>query len=328
MDLFNLSSAQKMLLFSEIENPHNDSFYLAFRKNYDLDDFENGDGSIENPFEIGTKEQLYSLMLRIRKGIPLDDGSNYMDKNYKLTNNIELDGSVQWVGMNMKDVTFDGSGYTISGPISTNFFSELFGVTVKDLVLNLNFEGEVHAGLALRSYGATIINCVNKSSFSTNKDLVGGLVADMITDSKMIGCANLGNITVNAENVQSVGGLVGNLSSGSTIEGCYSTGTVTVSATNGNVGTLVGKIEGSGDTGNSLMTACWSGIRGELVGLGTQEKCWTIVDSSDMLRCVKDMNVGLEAIGSIVRFDKVGIPMFGAVSGNVGGNNFGDGGEF
>jgi len=40
------------------------------------------------------------------------------------------------------------------------------------------------------------------------------------------------------------------------------------------------------------------------------------------------MNVGLEAIGSIVRFDKVGIPMFGDVSGNVGGNNFGDGGEF
>ena len=41
MDLFNLSSAQKMLLFSEMNNPHNDSFYLAFRKNYNLDDFEN-----------------------------------------------------------------------------------------------------------------------------------------------------------------------------------------------------------------------------------------------------------------------------------------------
>ena len=47
MDLFNLSSAQKMLLFSEIENPHNDSFYLAFRKNYDLDDFENVKSAIE-----------------------------------------------------------------------------------------------------------------------------------------------------------------------------------------------------------------------------------------------------------------------------------------
>ncbi len=40
MALFNLSSPQKMLLFSEINNPHNDSFYLKFRKDYDLDDFE------------------------------------------------------------------------------------------------------------------------------------------------------------------------------------------------------------------------------------------------------------------------------------------------
>ena len=47
MDLFNLSSAQKMLLFSEIENPQNDSFYLAFRKDYDLDDFENEKSAIE-----------------------------------------------------------------------------------------------------------------------------------------------------------------------------------------------------------------------------------------------------------------------------------------
>ena len=40
MDLFELSSSQKMLLFSEINNPHNDSFYLKFRKDYDLEDFE------------------------------------------------------------------------------------------------------------------------------------------------------------------------------------------------------------------------------------------------------------------------------------------------
>ncbi|MGX8693859.1 MAG: amino acid adenylation domain-containing protein [Methanobrevibacter sp.] len=40
MNLFNLSSAQKMLLFSELNNPQNDSFYLKFRKDYDLNDFE------------------------------------------------------------------------------------------------------------------------------------------------------------------------------------------------------------------------------------------------------------------------------------------------
>ena len=40
MDLFDLSSSQKMLLFSEINNPHNDSFYLKFRKDYDLFEVE------------------------------------------------------------------------------------------------------------------------------------------------------------------------------------------------------------------------------------------------------------------------------------------------
>ncbi|MBP3226551.1 MAG: hypothetical protein J6M08_06485 [Methanobrevibacter sp.] len=40
MNFFKLSSAQKMLLFSEINNPHNDSFYLKFRKDYDLEDLE------------------------------------------------------------------------------------------------------------------------------------------------------------------------------------------------------------------------------------------------------------------------------------------------
>ena len=48
MDLFDLSSSQKMLLFSEIKNPHNDSFYLKFRKDYDLEDFENVKLAIES----------------------------------------------------------------------------------------------------------------------------------------------------------------------------------------------------------------------------------------------------------------------------------------
>lgn len=47
MNLFNLSSARKMLLFSEINNPNNDSFYLKFRKDYDLNDFEYVNRAIE-----------------------------------------------------------------------------------------------------------------------------------------------------------------------------------------------------------------------------------------------------------------------------------------
>jgi len=54
MDLFNLSSAQKMLLFSEINNPNNDSFYLKFRKDYDLEDYK----IVKSAIEFISKEYL------------------------------------------------------------------------------------------------------------------------------------------------------------------------------------------------------------------------------------------------------------------------------
>ncbi len=54
MGNFNLSSCQKMLLFSEINNPNNDSFYLKFRKDYDLEDFED----VRHAIEIISKKYL------------------------------------------------------------------------------------------------------------------------------------------------------------------------------------------------------------------------------------------------------------------------------
>ena len=47
MNYFELSSSQKMLLFSEINSPNNDSFYLNFRKDYDLNNFEKIKDAIE-----------------------------------------------------------------------------------------------------------------------------------------------------------------------------------------------------------------------------------------------------------------------------------------
>ena len=47
MNLFDLSSNQKTLLSAQIKNPNYDSFYLKFKKDYDLDDFEYVKKSIE-----------------------------------------------------------------------------------------------------------------------------------------------------------------------------------------------------------------------------------------------------------------------------------------
>ena len=47
MNHFSLTSCQKMLLFSEIDNPHNDSFYLKFRKDYSPEDFDYVKSSVE-----------------------------------------------------------------------------------------------------------------------------------------------------------------------------------------------------------------------------------------------------------------------------------------
>ena len=54
MEYFDLSNSQKMLMFSEINNPKNDSFYLKFRKNYSLDDFD----YIKNSIELISKNYL------------------------------------------------------------------------------------------------------------------------------------------------------------------------------------------------------------------------------------------------------------------------------
>ena len=54
MQLFELSSAQKMLLFSEINNPQDDSFYLKFRKEFNLSDFE----YVKEAIEFISKEYL------------------------------------------------------------------------------------------------------------------------------------------------------------------------------------------------------------------------------------------------------------------------------
>ena len=48
MHKFNLSSSQKMLLFSEVNSPNNDSFYLKFRKDYDLKNFDDVKQAIES----------------------------------------------------------------------------------------------------------------------------------------------------------------------------------------------------------------------------------------------------------------------------------------
>ncbi|MDO5826463.1 MAG: condensation domain-containing protein, partial [Methanosphaera sp.] len=47
MEHFNLSSSQKMLLFSEINNENNTSFYLKFRKDYDLTEINHVKEAIE-----------------------------------------------------------------------------------------------------------------------------------------------------------------------------------------------------------------------------------------------------------------------------------------
>ncbi|WP_296892825.1 non-ribosomal peptide synthetase [uncultured Methanobrevibacter sp.] len=70
MICFDLSSSQKMLLFSEINNPNNDSFYLKFRKDYDLNDFEN----VKLAIEIISKNH---LNLKIK-----DDGNGDFKQYY------------------------------------------------------------------------------------------------------------------------------------------------------------------------------------------------------------------------------------------------------
>ena len=186
--------------------------------------FIEGHGTINEPYLISSPGELITIGYH----------NYYWDKNFKLINDIDLNGfQLQVIGRNNTDSfngTFDGEGHVISDfkIISSGLNNVgLFGYVENALIYNLGLEdlyveandGDMVGSIVGELNNSTISNCYVTGSV-TGGDRVGGLVGynyrGSITSSYSTGLVS---------GLDGVGGLVGENHYGS-ITSSYSTGSV------------------------------------------------------------------------------------------------------
>ncbi len=194
--------------------------------------FAGGDGTVGNPYQIATLNQLQSI-----------DG--YLDKNFKLTADIDASATSTWnlsggvyrgfvpIGSNNSPFTgtLDGAGYTISNltinrgsTSAVGLFGRIDG-TVKNLMLDsVSIIGDSYVGgLAGRDLGS-IQKCSVTGLAVGSGDAVGGLTGDVYSGSIDKSYAS-DSVAGGTYSGSGTGGLAGNVYGG-TITDCYATGSV------------------------------------------------------------------------------------------------------
>ena len=208
-----------------------------------------GTGTAEEPYVIGSRDELAYFAQQVNKGV-----KKYAESYVKLSEDIDL-GGTSWAPIGSNRTMpfkghFDGQGHTISGLNVDNartyygFFGCLDNATVENLIL----KGQIYCsepyarvgGLAGYAVGdVTIKNCgsaVNVSALARGCEGVGGLVGgyeDGIEykweDHKMLikESYNAGNIVcTGSDSNTTIGGLVGGNKNCVQLEDCYNAGTV------------------------------------------------------------------------------------------------------
>lgn len=221
-----------------------------------------GDGSIGNPYQIATLENLY--------WISQTNGS--WSSHFIQTADIDASATSSWFsGAGWTPIAYfsgnyDGGGFSISDLFmnrpSTNYvglFGQVYsGATIKKLgVINLTMSGNLCTGGAVGVNGGTIENCF-ASGTVTGSNYVGGLVGSNSSTGVIRGSYSHVNVTGS----ECVGSLTGENYNGGTLQNSYATGNVTGSAS-------VGGLTGSnylGTVTNCYSTGSSSG--GGLIGFG------------------------------------------------------------
>ncbi len=217
-----------------------------------LVEFDDGDGTKDNPYLISTAEGLAKLAEVVNSG-----NASYVTAYYKLTDDLYCEPTSGWTPIGTEDKPFsghfDGAGYTINGlTIDTNSnYQGLFGYikngTVKNLgLLGADIKGGWHVGgivgyiVEAVGNGVVIIeNCYVEGAISGTNN-VGGIAGYVIgeefsTDFYINNCYTKGTvigITDDADDSKGkyIGGIVGYATSMSNYSGrilsCYSTAEV------------------------------------------------------------------------------------------------------
>ena len=206
---------------------------------------QNGDGSADNPYQIGTAGELYWFAGLVNGDASVCTGGVSQNKsaNAVLTANITVNKDVlnangqpngegdafrKWtpIGQSFSKAysgTFDGQGHTISGLWhwwSTDDLG-LFGNnegTIKNLgVVDSYLSGHDNVGGVCGRNGGSLTNCYNTGPIY-GVDYIGGVCG--MNSGSLTNCYNTGNVQGN----ETVGGVCGG--NPGTINNCYNTGTV------------------------------------------------------------------------------------------------------
>ena len=265
---------------------------------------EQGDGTAEKPYQIGTAEELYCFAQQVNSGstgisavltaditinenVLNTDGTLNGTPTYTWTPIGEYgeDGEKAYTG------TFDGDGHTISGLYydgSGNYVG-LFGyvgsggqvenVSVVDSYIGNNYSCGFTGGVCGYNNGGTITNCYNtgtvKGSYYT-----GGVCA--ANSGMIMNCYNTGSVTgsvTGSGTYTSVGGVCGGNNDRGTITNCYNTGDVTGDSLVGGVcGYNGGTIKNCYNTGTVTSNGNVGGVCGYNYAYGgdtaTIENCY------------------------------------------------------
>jgi hypothetical protein len=221
-----------------------------------------GDGSIGNPYQISTLDNLYWI----------SQNNGTWSSNFIQTTDIDAsatsvwDGGAGWTPIYEFTGTYDGNGYTISNlniQRPSTAYIGLFrliasGGQVKKLgVTNVNISGNLCVGGLAGVNNGTIENCF-ASGTVTGSNYVGGLVGS----NSITGVIRGSYSRVNVVGSECVGSLTGENYNGGSIQNSYATGSVTGS---GAVGGLTGS-NYLGSVSHSYSTGSSSG--GGLIGFG------------------------------------------------------------
>ena len=232
-----------------------------------------GDGTEDDPYQIGTKEELYWFAALVN-----DDEAGNASAHAVLTNNITVNTGVldkngelasddtskylKWTPIGTEDNafigTFDGKKYTISGLYfddSNESYCGLFGFVgtggkvVGTGVLDSYLKGDVHVGGICGRNESIIENCYY-SGVVVGSVYVGGICGISGNDENCTikNCYNTGTaVGSDTSSDNYVGGVCG-YNENSIIENCYNIGAVSGSY----VGGVCGNSENSGNSGNTV----------------------------------------------------------------------------
>ena len=245
-----------------------------------------GSGTAENPYQIGTAEELYCFAQQVNCGeyganavltADITINENVLNENGELNSGTFREWTPIGDSSNAYTGTFDGGGHSISGLYysgnngSGNVYAGLFG--------RVGSSGEVKNVNVVDSYISVTVTTAQ------NQQFVGGVCAS--NDGTITNCSNAGSVTGvggmgEGYSPACVGGVCGR-NNGGTITNCCNTGSVSGDKAGGvcggNDGTIknccnTGSVSGSSNTGgvcgenNGAITNCFNSgsVRGTTAG--------------------------------------------------------------